>query len=333
MLKKILFISFLTLFFLPTLISAQNKSKSSDEKGTSADSPIEIKANVLVLDAEGRVADDINQNDIKIFEDGVEQKITYFAKKEPVTNLGLLIDNTGSMRFQLEKILETSSKIVNNLGENDEAFIVRFVNTEKTRIFLDWTSSKPLLNRAISNMYVEGGISAITDAINLGWMKITQREKENDRQKYALVLISDCEERNSVSDLSQILFKMKNTDIQIHVIALTEELNLESMVRGIGKPKDKKKGTPKENAEAFAAYLAFQTGGRAFILDKKSKMSVDDIVKNLTDELRSQIVIKYVSTNPNRGNRERKLTVQIADDENGRKRRGVIRENFIVPKE
>lgn len=319
MLKKILIISLVWLFFLPNFSAAQKSSRENNYE-----SPLEVRANVLVLDAEGEYVDDLKPEDIKVFEDGVEQKISYLAKKEPVLNLGFLIDNTGSMRFQFEKIMETAIRIVDGLGERDEAFIVRFVDTEKTKILADWTSSKSLLKREINGMYIEGGMSAVVDAINLGWMKLAQRENENKTQKYALVLISDCEDRESASDISQILSKLKNSDIQIHVVALTGELDGDS-------GKKKKKNNPRAKAEAFAADLALQTGGRVFFPASQSKPTVEDIVSSLTNEFRSQYVVRYISTNQDRQKSERKLTVQVTDGKDGEKRRGTIRENLVLP--
>jgi Ca-activated chloride channel homolog len=321
----------LMLFFLFSIGYSQNTN-----------SAIEVRANVLIVDSEGKDVDDIKQEDLKIFEDGVEQKITYFSKKEPVTNVGFIIDNTGSMRTQLEKIIKVGTSIVNSLGKQDEAFIVRFVNTEKTTILTDWTSDKSILNRSINNMFIEGGQSALIDAINLGWLKISYREEKDKTKKYALVLISDCEERESVSDMAQVLSNIQNAGVQVHVVALTQNLDFDSnnsVVIVSGKPKKKKtkeekerEKNPRKAAENFAENLAFQTGGRVFILNEKSKTTVDDILKGLTDELRSQYVVRYVSTNQDRKKTERKLTVQVSDGENGEKHSATIRENVIVPK-
>ncbi len=96
MLKNILFLSLILCFFLPFGITAQNKKNDKDAKQI----PIEIKANVLISDEEKQLVGDVKKEDIKIFEDGVEQKITYFSEKKPVFNLGIVVDNSGSMRFR-----------------------------------------------------------------------------------------------------------------------------------------------------------------------------------------------------------------------------------------
>jgi hypothetical protein len=73
-----------------------SKPKQSKEKNKSKElPPIEVKTNLLVTNEKNKPIDTIKQEDVKIFEDGVEQKITYFARKDHILNLGLVIDNSG----------------------------------------------------------------------------------------------------------------------------------------------------------------------------------------------------------------------------------------------
>ncbi len=113
--------------------------------------PIEVKANVLVLDKDDKFIDDVKQEDIKIFEDGVEQKITYFAKKEPVLNVGLIVDNTGSMRGQLDRLIWAGKTITANLALSDKEFVVRFVDSEKIQVVQDWISPQVKCSKSSKN--------------------------------------------------------------------------------------------------------------------------------------------------------------------------------------
>jgi Ca-activated chloride channel family protein len=305
---------------------AQDKNSNEKDKKTEQ-KPIEIKANVMVLDTADKYVDDIKQEDLKIFEDGVEQKITYFAKKEPILNLGLVIDNTGSMRTQLDKILSTGAVLAINLRPTDEAFLVRFVSSDKIETVQEWTSDKARLKAGLEQMYIEGGQSAITDALYLSATKMLEREKKDAAKRYALVLITDGEDRDSFYTLDKMLSLVEKTGIQIFVIALTRDLS------------DKKNDftkvkNAKTNAEKYARTVALETGGNAYVLsDKYSDDDLLKILKSLVAELRSQYVVGYASTNQKRDNLPRKMTVQVADGAKGEKRKGVIRENFVVPKE
>src|SRR5688572_19989018 len=131
-------------------IFSQNKDKKEETSLT-------IKTNLMVVNSKEEFTD-INSEDIKLSENGVEQKITNLYKKE-AANVGIVIDNTGSMRMQLETILQTASLFVQNLREKDQAFTVRFVNKDKIQTAQDWTSNKTLLQRSLENMFIEGGLS------------------------------------------------------------------------------------------------------------------------------------------------------------------------------
>lgn len=153
---------FFLLLFLNNPSFSQNKKGKEDKSPippkTKFDTTIQIKANVLVLDEQGKVVTDIKAEDLKVFEDGIEQKITCFAKKENMVNLGLLIDNTGSLQSQINIVNRVSSAFISNMQEKDEAFFIRFVSSDRLEILQDWTSDKTLLNEALEGTYTKPAV-------------------------------------------------------------------------------------------------------------------------------------------------------------------------------
>lgn len=319
------FFAFFSLLIVAGFAFSQDRTGEKDKKADQKS--IEVEVNVAVKDAAGNFVGDIKIEDLKIFEDGVEQKITRFEKKEPVANVGLVVDNTGSMRLHLDSLIETNSQIVKNLGEKDEAFIVRFVSTDKTTIWQDWTADKSQLTKAIDAMFIEGGQSSILDGLNLASMKIFKRAEKDNAKKYSLILISDCEDRESVSILSGFLDTIQKSDVQMFVIAFTGELNNRRDIF------TKKIVNSKDNAERLANLLALRTGGRAFFIEKPNDEKIRETVKNLIAEIHAPYVVGYTSMNQKYDGKLRKLTIQIADGVQGGKRQGFIRESFIVPKD
>ncbi|HEX8248044.1 MAG TPA: VWA domain-containing protein [Pyrinomonadaceae bacterium] len=329
-------LTFFMLFVFPLAglwqISAQEKpEKNKNEKSVAE--PIAVKANITVLDAAGNVsADDIKQTDLRIFEDGVEQKITYFSKKENVLNLGFVMDNTGSMRLRLEEIVRTGGIVIDSLTSSDRAFITRFVSSDKVELVQEWTADKAKLKIGMNNLFIEGGQSAVIDGLYISVKeKILDSAVKNPSQRYALLLISDCENRDSYYKLEQLLALTKGTDIQIFVLADTSDLS--NSFNDYTKVKNGKK-----NAEYLAHTLALQTGGTAFVFSKeKDRKDMPNVLKTLVAEMRAPYVVGYTSTNQKRDGSPRKLTVEVADSSSssakGEKRRGVIRENFVVPKD
>ena len=255
--------------------------------------------------------------DLKIYEDGVEQKITYFAKKQNAFNVGLVVDNTGSMRSQLDTVISAGATFVGNMRPQDEVFILRFVGRDKIEIVQNWTTEKNRLNAALSNLFVEGGQSAVIDALYLSANEIAKREKADKTSRNALILISDGEDRDSFYNQKQLFELFKGSDTQIFTIGL------------IGQFQDAKS---KSAAKNFINQLALETGGAAFFVNGK-KDELVAALKGVLTELNSQYVIGYVSTNQKRDGKSRKLTVQIADGAKGEKRQPTLRDSFVVPEE
>jgi len=124
----------------------KDQKKKSDPQG-----PIQVRANVMVIDSKTELVNDIKLEDLKVFEDGVEQKLTSFARQEPVA-LALVVDNSGSLRSQLGTIISAAKLAVFNLDTDDEAMVIRFVNSNTIQIIQEWTSDKAKMLDAVENM-------------------------------------------------------------------------------------------------------------------------------------------------------------------------------------
>lgn len=315
MLKKFLIVSLVSLVLLPIGITAQDKKSDKKDKDAKQ-TPVEIKANVLVSDEKNQLVGDVKKEDIKVFEDGTEQKITYFAEKKPVLNLGIIVDNSGSMRPSFDEIIRACSYVATNLRDMDEAFIIRFVDRTMIEIVENWSSDRSKLIDACNRLYIEGGQSAVLDAVYLSAEKLLERAKEDTSKRYALLLISDVEERDSYYDFAQTVNLFKETDSQLFILSYAELA-----------PKKKK------FARSLSHSLSLETGGTIYTLDKKHKREeLQKALEKIIIEMRSNYVIGYTPTNQNRDGLPRKLTVQIADDADGNKRSGLMREEYIVPK-
>jgi hypothetical protein len=159
-----------------------------------------VNLNVRVVDRNNRPVNNLTQNDFKVYEDNALQPIEFFSKSEVPTNYSLVIDNSGSLRLQLDKVIEASKILVATNRPDDETSVVRFVSSDKIEIVQDFTNNKSDLNEALDNLFIEGGQTAIIDAVYLAADKVDTYEKTrnpNDRKRRALVLVSDGEDRDS----------------------------------------------------------------------------------------------------------------------------------------
>jgi len=276
-----------------------------------------VNLTVRVVDRNNRSIGNLRQDDFKIYEDNVVQPIEFFTRSEVPTNYSLVIDNSGSLRPQIEKVIEASKIIVGTNRPDDETSIIRFVSSQNIEIIQNFTPDKTLLNEALDDLFIEGGQTAIIDAVYLAAETITNYEKSrdpNDRKRRALILVSDGEDRDSFYKEQQLFNLLKETDVQIYAIGFIGDLDKEGGF--ISK-------SPQGKAKAFLERLAEVTGGKVYF--PKDVSELNGIAANIATELRTQYSIGYAPTNDRKDGTFRNIKVAIADGPNKQKRIAVTR--------
>lgn len=280
-----------------------------------------VNLSVRVIDRNNRPINNLAQKDFTILENNVPQPIEFFSRAEVPTNYSLVIDNSGSLRQQLEKVIEAGKIIADTNRSEDETSIIRFVSSDKIEIVQDFTASKGDINDALDNLYIEGGQTAIIDAVYLAAEKVTEYEKKegNDRKRRALILVSDGEDRDSYYKEQQLFELLRETDVQIYVVGFVGELSKEGGF--ISK-------SPQEKARAFLEKLAAETGGKSYF--PKNVNELTSIAQDISSEMRTQYSIGYIPTNDRKDGSYRNIKVQVSDGPNKQKRIAVTRAGRIA---
>ncbi|MGD9628265.1 MAG: VWA domain-containing protein [Pyrinomonadaceae bacterium] len=294
------------------------------------DVPIEIETelvniSVRVVDRNNRPINNLPQSDFKVFEDGVPQQIDFFSKSEVPTNYSLVIDNSGSLRQQIEQIIDAGKMLVASNRSADETAIIRFVSSDKIEILQDFSKNKVDLNDALDNMYIEGGQTAIIDAVYLSVERLNQTQtaqKDLDRTRRAIVLVTDGEDRSSFYSEAQLLELLKESDVQIFVVGFVKDLSSE---RGfISK-------SPQGKAKSFLERLASATGGKAYFPASGSEMV--GIARDIASELRTQYSIGYIPSNEKKDGTFRNIKVVVNDGPGNQKRIAITRAGRTAEKD
>ncbi|HEX8137594.1 MAG TPA: VWA domain-containing protein [Pyrinomonadaceae bacterium] len=276
-----------------------------------------VNLSVRVIDRNNRPINGVRQEDFKVYEDGVLQPIQFFSTEEVPISYGLAVDNSGSMRSQIDKVIEASKILVNTNKPGDETFLVRFIDSEKIETLQDFTSDKERLYDGLDSMYIEGGQTAIVDAVYLAAERIASYKKGNDlndRRRRALILVTDGEDRSSYYKLDQLFAKLREEDVQIFVIGFVNELDREGGII---------RKSPKDKAVDLINRLAKETGGRAFFPNSLSELN--DIARDISNDMRTQYTISYSPTNSARDNTYRQIRVAVATPPGGDKRIALTR--------
>lgn len=269
-----------------------------------------VNISVRAVDRNNRPINDLQQKDFRVFENGVVQQIDFFSKSEVPTNYGMVIDNSGSMRQQLDKVIEAGKILVATNRPDDESMIIRFVSRDKVEIAQPFTPSKVDLNDALDNMFIEGGQTAIIDAVYLAVEEIDSYEKsKDDRKRRALILVSDGEDRNSYYNEKQLFDRLKESEVQIFVIGFTDDLSKDGGF--ISK-------SPQDKAKSFLKRMAEETGGKAYF--PASIAELPELARTISSELRTQYSIGYIPSNDKKDGTYRSIKVSIDDGPNNQKR-------------
>ncbi len=283
-----------------------------------------VQLHVRVIDRNNRPINNVPQSDFHVFEDGVRQPIEGFSREEVPISYGLAVDTSGSLRAQLATVVEAGKTIINANRPGDETFLVRFVGRDNTETVQDFTSNKESLMDALENMYIEGGQSAVVDAVYLSAEHVAEYRKgdDSDRRRRALIVITDGEDRNSFYNQEQLFARLREEDVQIFVIGFVNELDKEAgLIRK----------SPREKAVNLINKLASETGGRAFFPESLSELPriADEIIR----DLRTQYVIAYNPTNKTPDGTYRAIKVTVDQPSNSEKRIALTRNGRLARRE
>jgi Ca-activated chloride channel family protein len=283
-----------------------------------------VVLHVRVIDRNNRPIDNVRQNEFHIFEDGVAQPIESFSREEVPISYGLAVDTSGSLRSQLQSVIDAGKTIINSNKPGDETFLVRFISSDKIETVQDFTSNKEQLMDGLDGFYIEGGQTAIIDAVYLSAEHVSEYKKNNetDKRRRALIVITDGEDRNSFYKQEQLFARLREEDVQIFVIGFVNELDKEAgFIRK----------SPREKAVDLINKLATETGGRAFF--PESVADLPKIASEIVRDLRTQYVIAYNPTNKTPDGTYRAIRVAVDQPSNSEKRIALTRTGRLARRE
>ena len=267
--------SFAALLLLTSwLVWAQNPAAQppSSEEPTFTVGTRLVVLPVSVLNKDGKLVTDLQQKSFKVFENGIEQPIKIFRREDVPISLGIIIDNSGSMREKRQKVETASLDLVRASNPQDEVFIVNF--NEDPYLDVPMTSDIKKMEEGIARIDSRGG-TAMRDAID---SSMTYLKKEGHRQKKVLLVITDGNDNASNVSLEKLVNRAQQDEVLVYSIGLLNE---------------------EEHREARLAKRALDaitrdSGGLAFY--PKAPAEVDAIALQVAHEIRNQYTIAYSPT-------------------------------------
>jgi VWFA-related protein len=201
-----------------------------------------------------------------------------------------------------------------NNGPSDETFVVRFVSSDEIKIMQDFTNDKAVISAALHDMFIEGGQTALLDAVYLSGQHVTQKSRADAGavRRHALVLVTDGEDRASYYKTDQVMKVLRAGRVQVFAIGLTSALDRMGGLVAQSK---------RDRSISLLEKLTSETGGRVFFAEKvgELKEAVEEIVK----DLHAEYVVGYEAPPPD--NRKHKVEVKAFGANGTDKLKTVIR--------
>lgn len=285
------------LFFLvvsPGVVMPQERSTRQRSRSDPSPYTFSVGVDMVVLHAsvtnrKGMLVSGLDRDSFQVYEDGVLQRITHFSREDIPITVGLVVDNSGSMRTKRPGVIAAVSAFVSSSKEEDEMFAVSFNENVSFGLPADqpFTDKQGDLEAALSAIAADG-MTALYDALAAA----IEHLKHGNREKQVLLVVSDGEDNASQHTLAQVMAMAGQPGAIIYTIGLFESGDVDRNPRVLRR-------------------LARATGGEAFF--PKSGRSVIPICEQIARDIRNQYTIVYSSTNQDRDGTYRAIQVRAGD--------------------
>ncbi len=233
----------------------------------------EVLLNCVVIDETGRAVEGLTQNEFRVWEDSAPQRLTSFRFQDSPVSIGLLIDNSGSMRDKRSAVNLAAMNLLRESNRQDTAFVVNF----NDRAFLDQGATTDLvaLNRGL-NHFDSRGTTAMYDAVAASADELSKHAKY---PKQVLLIVSDGADNASHMTGQETIRRVQNLGGPV--------------VYSIGLLYDSDEREYKSAHNALQS-LSDDTGGVAYF--PRSLDEVNTIASDVAQDIRHQYTIGYHST-------------------------------------
>jgi VWFA-related protein len=264
----------------PSPRSAGQDSQQDVERGANGTFTFKKKVEEVVLhatvvDQKQRLVTGLRQGDFTVFEDGRPMPITSFRQEDIPVAIGIVIDNSGSMRDKRQKVNQAAINLVRASNPQDEVFVVNF--NDEYYLDQDFTSDLKRLREGLEHIESRGG-TALYDAVVASADHLVRGAR---LEKKVLLVVTDGEDNASRESLEQCVRRL-------------QDLNGPT-VYSIGILGDDREA---HRAKRALTALATQSGGVAFF--PKDLNEVDNITREVAHDIRNQYTIGYKPPDPYR---------------------------------
>jgi Ca-activated chloride channel family protein len=288
-----------------TTLVAAHQGRDEGQYTISVDVDL-VVFNMTVMDGKGRHVSGLKAGDFHIYEENHLQEIALFNAENVPASVGLVVDNSGSMRDKRAAIAKAALAFASARNSEDEMFVVNF----NENVYLSLPPSIPFTNdmeqiRSALLRTPPVGLTALYGALALA----IEHLKIGTRYRKALVVLSDGGDNASRRTLDDVLQIVQRSSAKIYTIGIYDETDRDRNPRVLRK-------------------IAGLSGGRAYFPD--SGNDLEQVWRDIAGAIRSQYTIGYHSSNPSREGGFRKVKI-TASRNGGQGLRVTTRDGYFAP--
>jgi Ca-activated chloride channel family protein len=252
-------------------------SQNAPTKTISVDVDVVLIPTTVTNDR-GQYIGGLEREHFQVFEDKIEQQITYFSTEDAAMSLGIVLDSSGSMNPIINQARRNGGACMNMGSQEDEYFLIVF--SDKLKVNTDFTTDLQNLRTELLTVKPKGS-TALYDAIYAGLAKV----REGNHPRKALVVVSDGYDNHSRYSGKNLREAIKETDVQLYLIGNQGD----GALRG----------------------LAESTGGRS-LSPRARSFELGNICNEIVRNLKNQYLIGYRSTNGIKDGKWRDVRIRVS---------------------
>jgi Ca-activated chloride channel family protein len=297
-----------------TYSSNQEKSQSDpnrvpsevDEGSVVRVSTSLITVPAVVMDRNGRYVANLRKEDFRVFEDGVEQSVSYFASVERPFTVALMLDVSGSTQTQLSQIREAANTFVSRLRPNDRMMAITFDG--QIHVLTEPADISAIRQTKLHIPAVTDG-TVLYDAVDFALKRMAQIPGRK-----AIVLMTDGVDQSSTASFKSTLSEIAEQDVVVYTVQYNTLPQLQQRLSVIKNEKARRKVQERlmkgyAVSEPYLRSLADKTGGRFYRADDLSDVGL--AFEAITSELGVQYSLGYYPKQNSGTGAERGIKVRV----------------------
>ena len=277
--------------------STQPQAPNTPQESQQGQYKIQTQVSLVVLHAS--VLNDrsifvpgLKQENFRVFEDKIEQKLAVFKQEDVPVSFGLVIDNSGSMRDKRPQVNAAALTFVKTSNPQDEGFVVNFNDDYYLDTEHDFTSDLNEMRTALERIDARGS-TALYDAV-IGSL---DHLKKGTRDKKVILIVTDGEDNASRHSLENTVEQAQRNDALIYAVGVFSDDDIKHNRRAMKK------------ARTALSQLANATGGLAFFPEDAN--DTEAICTQIAHDIRNQYTLAYYPSNVARDGSFRSVQVEI----------------------